>query len=478
MKKISFVHFVIFMLFLCSCNHPSSPKEVNSNIVVIFQNTPKHETTNRGIGHSTTLPSTIFNFVNEQGELQYYLPKMHGCDTLIIPSHYGYAEVMHRNQSIEDNYYLIEAGDTILFTYTDNLRPQLQSLHSEEKTWLYTIPEHDARLIHKQTGYSIKTLCTSRLYGAMWFALNNPQYRSDKSKQHILNRYRNICPNIDSLQVILSEYQIAQTRYIDSLESCGKISSLYADFYRKGVDRHCIEQILLSDSLLFYPSSHSVIKGLLMSKSSSEIIAFSHDSTIIPKARLSVVDYMLRINKENGSAFSSSIVDALNEAYEQLTGNTFDPEKKHIVTDTQAGSMIITDLEGNTTTFDKLLKEHIGKVIYVDLWASWCAPCLATMPDAEKLRKTYKNKNVVFIYLAVNDNEEAWKRAVEQYHTSTYDGINFIVVNPKEAVFLKEIDNRHIPQYLLYDRSGKLVDANAPKPGTQEIREIINDLME
>ena len=65
-----------------------------------------------------------------------------------------------------------------------------------------------------------------------------------------------------------------------------------------------------------------------------------------------------------------------------------------------------------------------------------------------------------------------------KYETSIYDGINYIVVNPKEAVFLKEIDNRHIPQYLLYDRSGKLVDANAPKPGTQEIREIINDLME
>lgn len=100
------------------------------------------------------------------------------------------------------------------------------------------------------------------------------------------------------------------------------------------------------------------------------------------------------------------------------------------------------------------------------------------MPDAEKLRKTYKNKNVAFIYLAVNDNEEAWKRAVEQYHTSTYDGINYIVLNPKEAVFLKEIDNRHIPQYLLYDKFGKLVDTNASKPGTQEIREIINELME
>ena len=65
-----------------------------------------------------------------------------------------------------------------------------------------------------------------------------------------------------------------------------------------------------------------------------------------------------------------------------------------------------------------------------------------------------------------------------KYETSIYDGINYIVVNPKEAVFLKEIDNRHIPQYLLYYRFGKLLDTNALKPGIQEIREIINNLME
>ena len=65
-----------------------------------------------------------------------------------------------------------------------------------------------------------------------------------------------------------------------------------------------------------------------------------------------------------------------------------------------------------------------------------------------------------------------------KYETSIYDGINYIVVNLKEAVFLKEIDNRHFPQYLLYDRFGKLLDTNALKYETQEIREIINDIME
>ena len=69
------------------------------------------------------------------------------------------------------------------------------------------------------------------------------------------------------------------------------------------------------------------------------------------------------------------------------------------------------------------------------------------------------------------------ENAIVEYYVATEGGINYIAINPKEAIFLKEIDNRYIPQYLLYDKSGKLIDAHAPKPSTQEIREVINSLL-
>lgn len=472
------ITIIIILSCLTSCNNAKPSLENKEYITVIFHNTPNHTSTDRGIGHSTTLPSTIFNYVDTNGVLQYYVPKMLGNDTLVIPSHNGYAEVMHRNQSIEDNYYLLQAADTVLFTYAENSRPQIKSLCFQDNTWLYTIPEHDNQTIHQQTGYSIKTLCTSRLYGAMWFALNNPNYKSNKSKQQILDRYRKICPNIDSLQFLLADLDLSYNNYIDSLLSHKKLSKLYADFYRKMGNRHNIEEILHSDSLLLYPSSHYAIKGILMSKSPEEIIAFSQDTTISKRARFSVIDYMLRINREHGSAFPLKIVESCNVAYEELCGVQFEKEsQKRTPIKAETGSLVIEDLNGNQTTFDKVLNQYRGNVIYVDLWASWCAPCRASMPDAEKLRKEYADKDVAFIYIAINDQTTAWKNAIVEYYVATEGGINYIAINPKEAIFLKEIDNRYIPQYLLYDKSGKLIDAHAPKPSTQEIREVINSLL-
>ena len=45
----------------------------------------------------------------------------------------------------------------------------------------------------------------------------------------------------------------------------------------------------------------------------------------------------------------------------------------------------ITDIDGKTTTISKILEKHKGKVLVIDLWASWCRDCLNAMPKAKEL---------------------------------------------------------------------------------------------
>lgn len=462
-------------LLLYGCSSRTESRGADSDdIVVIFRDAPDHSISKRGIGSMSVLPYTVFDYVDREHVLHSFLPGLAGDDTITIPSHFGYAEVMHRNQAIEDNYYLLAAGDTVLFTYGENLRPQIRSLRSERNTWLYTLAEHDGRTVHRATGYGLNTLCAhDNMYGAMWRIITNPKYRDNRER---LKRYRTLCLNIDSLKVIRKACEAAFDTYVDSLDAAGALPPAYAAFYRNRYGKSGAEELLRSDSLLWYPSSHRALQGILFDKDSAEIVRFCHDTTVSKYARLSAVHYLLRVNEDNGSLISLPAIAACASMYEELSGQSFCPETAEVPAATNPDALLVEGLDGRQTTFDEVLKAHAGKVIYVDLWASWCAPCRAGMPAAGKLRETYADSGVVFIYLSVNDGGKAWRRAVEQCRTATHGGINLRALNSKENLFLKEIGNRRIPQYLLYDRSGQLVNHMAPSPDSPLLQPILDEL--
>lgn len=136
--------------------------------------------------------------------------------------------------------------------------------------------------------------------------------------------------------------------------------------------------------------------------------------------------------------------------------------------------MYNTDME--KISFDEVKRKHRGKVIYVDFWASWCAPCIATMPKATQLRKKYSNDSVVFLYLAINDREKLWKENTEKYQLNQINAESYLIASP-EAAFLQNLKLREIPRYILFDKDGQLVQSKAPSPKTDEIQKILDNLL-
>lgn len=119
------------------------------------------------------------------------------------------------------------------------------------------------------------------------------------------------------------------------------------------------------------------------------------------------------------------------------------------------------------TSLDEVVSNYKGKVLYIDFWASWCAPCRAAMPSSRKLHETYKNENIEFIYVSIDKNFDAWTKAYKKEFISGDN--NFLATNYPEATLYKEILLKSIPRYLIYDKNGKLVNDNAPSPDSQEI---------
>lgn len=118
-----------------------------------------------------------------------------------------------------------------------------------------------------------------------------------------------------------------------------------------------------------------------------------------------------------------------------------------------------------------VLAANRGKLIYVDFWASWCAPCRASFPASRKLHDEYKDKEVVFVYISTDKNSAAWKKACQEEKMTDCPS-NYCVLN--RDGLLKDLKVQGIPRYVLYDKQGKLINANAPRPGTPEIRSLLD----
>jgi thiol-disulfide isomerase/thioredoxin len=120
-----------------------------------------------------------------------------------------------------------------------------------------------------------------------------------------------------------------------------------------------------------------------------------------------------------------------------------------------SGSSNLTEVktEGDHI-FDSIIKKFRGKVIYVDFWATWCAPCRDGIERIKPLKSELADKNIVFVYISDPTSPE------EIYNEMIPDisGEHFRV-SKDEWNFLTQKFNIHgIPHYALVDKNGKTVN--------------------
>lgn len=116
------------------------------------------------------------------------------------------------------------------------------------------------------------------------------------------------------------------------------------------------------------------------------------------------------------------------------------------------------------------LKSFEGKAIYIDLWASWCVPCIVEIPNLRKLEQDYKDKNIVFLSISLDEDKDAWHKKMEELQLTGHQ------LETGDSGFERIMNVQGIPHFILYDASGKLLRYRAPRPGTAEIRKIFDQL--
>ena len=126
----------------------------------------------------------------------------------------------------------------------------------------------------------------------------------------------------------------------------------------------------------------------------------------------------------------------------------------------------IVDCEGKEVS----MEQFKGKYVYIDLWASWCSPCVKEIPWLQKLEKELENPDVVFVSISVDKNETAWKNKMAALEV---DGNQFLNADNSIA---DSLNVKGIPYFVIYDKEGNLLVPNAPRPSSAEIKELLERL--
>lgn len=163
-----------------------------------------------------------------------------------------------------------------------------------------------------------------------------------------------------------------------------------------------------------------------------------------------------------------------------LSGKNFQTEAydgKQVDVNTYKYDIQLKGEDNQEISLEVLLDQLKGTVVYLDFWSSWCGPCRMAMPDALKLREEYENSELSFVYFTIEDKDESWRESIRDLQLNDKRAMNFFILNSDSSQTIEDWNIIMIPRYLIFDKSGKLVNKRAPGPSGNEIREILDELL-
>lgn len=105
-----------------------------------------------------------------------------------------------------------------------------------------------------------------------------------------------------------------------------------------------------------------------------------------------------------------------------------------------------------------------GSYVYIDLWATWCAPCKVQIPFLIEAQETYKDNNIKFVSISIDAKTdfEKWKNFVKT------EGLKGIQLYAENKEFTMEYGVSGIPRFIFIGTNGEIINFDAPRPSQKE----------
>lgn len=140
--------------------------------------------------------------------------------------------------------------------------------------------------------------------------------------------------------------------------------------------------------------------------------------------------------------------------------------------DTRAGGIAADftypDVNGKMVS----LSDFKGKVVLVDVWATWCGPCRGEIPHLKKLEEEMHGKDVVFLGVSVDEvkDKQKWLDFIEK------EGLKGVqVLAGGWSKITKDYKINGIPRFMVFDRKGNIVSVDAPRPSNPALKKMLEN---
>lgn len=115
-----------------------------------------------------------------------------------------------------------------------------------------------------------------------------------------------------------------------------------------------------------------------------------------------------------------------------------------------APQFTMVDINGNQVS----LYDHLGKIVYLDFWATWCAPCIQKMQMMEVVKQQMPRSDVVYVHVSLERTQELWREAT---YARNIAGTHLFAEAGMESAIIQTYNVKAIPEYFIIDKNGNFV---------------------
>ena len=182
------------------------------------------------------------------------------------------------------------------------------------------------------------------------------------------------------------------------------------------------------------------------------------------------------ISMIDGKGFDETLVKMLRPSFDQEEKFLLDYYNQKVAAKKMEGiaspSFDYENHKGGKTKLEDLR----GKYVYIDVWATWCGPCIAEIPHLKKVEAKYHGKNIEFVSISVDTEKdyEKWKKMVV---SKELGGIQLFADKNWTSDFIKAYGINAIPRFILIGPDGKVIKADAARPSSASLTELLDSLV-